>query len=110
MAYLDGYRWLCRCFCTRDVPESEAAFKKVIQGHLTDVSIGYYVREAVTIRAGQKKSVDGRLWAAGAVPLRVCTKWSVIELSLTPIGADTAAKVREHEQAIRNSKPRTFFR
>lgn len=107
---LDGYRWLCRCFCTRGVPESEAAFKKVIQGHLTDVSIGYFVRAAVTIPPRTTKTVDGRSWTALNVPLRISTKWSVIELSLTPIGADTAAKVREHEQAVRESRPKSFFR
>ena len=102
---LDGQRWICRAYLTPDVAAAEEAFKKVKAGHATDVSVGYFVRRAVRIRPGEKETIDGRVWAVDKLPLRVCLTWEVIELSMTPIGADADAKIL-HEQAIRDSSPK----
>lgn len=72
-------------------PDVEAAWRKVAEGHLTDVSIGYEVREMRTLREGETFEADGRVFEG---PLRVATDWALFELSLCPIGADPAAQVR----------------
>lgn len=72
-----------------------SAFRKIKDGHITDVSVGYMVREWVDIPAGQTQEVNGKKYTAKARALRVSTKWEPFELSVVPIGADSAAKVRE---------------
>ena len=70
---------------------AEDAFRKVAEGHVTDVSIGYEITAAFEIRAGATAEVEGRTLEG---PLRVATQWRLYELSLCPIGADEHAKVR----------------
>lgn len=67
------------------------AFVKVREGHLTDLSVGYAIDDAVWIPDGETAFVDGRTFTG---PLRVVRKWRVKEGSLTPIGADEQAKIR----------------
>lgn len=76
--------------------ESERAWQKVRGGHITDVSVGYRVSEFHEIRPGQTATINGRAYTAGKRTLRVATKWTPKEGSLVPIGADQAAKIREH--------------
>lgn len=73
------------------VAEGEAAWIKVAEGHLTDVSVGYEINSAISIEAGKTATVGGREFSG---PLRVVTDWSLRELSLCPLGADQAAKAR----------------
>ncbi|NDY41259.1 hypothetical protein G3N55_00140 [Dissulfurirhabdus thermomarina] len=78
--------------CRLDLSSAAAdAATKISEGHLTDVSVGYAVREAVYIPAGQRQVVGGREYEG---PLKVSTRWELRELSLVPIGADRLAKVR----------------
>lgn len=79
-------------------PDVESAWRKVAEGHLTDVSIGYEVRAARELRAGEIFEADGRTFEG---PLRVATDWALFELSLCPIGADPSAQVRQ----ARSEKP-----
>lgn len=74
------------------VGEAEAAFVRVKEGHLTDVSVGYRVNAFVRIEEGQTATVQGREYSG---PLRVVTDWNLFEVSLCPIGADSAAKARQ---------------
>lgn len=78
-------------------PDVEPAWRKVAEGHLTDVSIGYEVRAALELRAGEIFEADGRVFEG---PLRVATDWALFELSLCPIGADPAAQVRRDARTI----------
>lgn len=78
-----------------DDPDSLRAWQKVKDGHLTDVSVGYRVQEAVMVQPNTSTNVNGRTFKAGTRALRVATKWTPKEGSLVPIGADQAAKIRE---------------
>ena len=80
-------------------PDGEAPFRKVAEGHLTDVSIGYEVIACQRIRAGETAVIEGAPYAG---PLRVATQWRLLELSCVPIGADSFAKIRS---ALRNPQP-----
>lgn len=64
---------------------------KVREGHVTDVSVGFRVIEEVYIPEGQTKKIKGRDFTG---PMNVATKWRLDEGSITPIGADEAAKMR----------------
>jgi hypothetical protein len=71
--------------------EAEKPYTKVREGHVTDVSIGYRVTKAVRIPKGETGIVDGRSFKG---PIRVATEWTPTELTLCPIGADQASKIR----------------
>ncbi len=83
-----------RAFFAAD-DDSLRAWAKVKDGHLTDVSAGYGVREFVDLAPGETRSVGGKAYTAGQRTLRISTKWTPREGSLVPIGADPAAKIRE---------------
>lgn len=73
------------------------AWEMVRQGHVTDVSIGYRygAKDFVDIEPGGKANVDGVEYRASANRVtRVVRKWSGVEVSTTPIGADDQAKMR----------------
>lgn len=67
------------------------AFLKVRDGHLTDMSVGYSRSEVVKLAKGEKQKINGREFDG---PMEIVTKWPVREASLTPIGADSNAKIR----------------
>lgn len=92
--HVDGAA-LCATAYFSSVPRAEEAFAKVREGHLTDISVGYTVEDAVWIPEGETAFVDGRTFSG---PLRVVRKWRVKEGSLTPIGADEQAKARSAAQ------------
>jgi len=66
----------------------------VRDGHLTDGSIGYRIDKFVMIDPGKSKTVQGRNYTAGENPLRIVPRWTLIEDSLTAVGADAGAKMR----------------
>lgn len=80
------------------VAPAPAIFTKVKEGHLTDVSVGYRVLEYTLVKPGQSAVIAGRTWKAGALPLKVVTQWRLLEVSVTPIGADSNAKARSKTQ------------
>lgn len=67
------------------------AWQDVRDGHITDVSVGYVVTDAVWIPEGTTQVIDGRAFTG---PLKVSRRWELREVSLTPIGADPNAKAR----------------
>lgn len=71
-------------------PEAELAFRKVQEGVLRNVSVGYQIHRLEKIE--EKK---------GEAPVYRATDWEPMELSLVPIGADAGAKVRA-EDALTN--------
>lgn len=76
------------------VDSNQETITKVREGHLTDVSVGYRVLEAVRLKPGETQEIKGRTYKADKRPLRVATKWELKEVSLVPVGADAAAKMR----------------
>lgn len=75
----------------RKSSEANDALAGVRDGHVTDVSVGYDVLKRQYISAGDKKTIGGRSFEG---PVNVVTKWRLMEVSLTPIGADAQAKLR----------------
>lgn len=71
--------------------DGEKPFQKVVEGHVTDVSIGYEVIAYQEVKENQTAEIEGRMFEG---PLRVTTQWRLFELSLCPIGADSKAKIR----------------
>lgn len=67
-------------------------FTKVREGHLTDVSVGYQVLKRQFVAAGKTKTIRGRSFTG---PVNVATSWRLLEVSVTPIGADEQAKLRQ---------------
>ncbi len=66
------------------------AAQKVKEGHLTDFSVSYVIIETFWIPEGETKEIRGRIFKG---PLRVNSRWRLIELSIAAIGADQNAKV-----------------
>ena len=93
----NGDRWRgTLSFATNAGPDVDQIWEKVRQGHITDVSVGYRYGEGdyVDIAPGQSRRINGKEFAASrARTLRVVTKWSARETSITPIGADDQAKI-----------------
>ena len=71
--------------------KSQRTLQKVLDGHITDGSVGYRVSRSIWIPEGTEATVKGRTFAG---PVKVSHEWSLKEFSITPIGADTLAKVR----------------
>lgn len=70
---------------------ADSEFTKVREGHVTDVSAGYQVLRKTHIKRGETKEIEGREYTG---PVNVVTQWRLMEVSLTPIGADSLAKLR----------------
>ncbi len=71
--------------------KSQRTKQKVVDGHLTDGSAGYRVLRSVWIPEGTEAIIRNRSFKG---PLKVTMEWAIKEFSLTPIGADSLAKVR----------------
>jgi hypothetical protein len=71
--------------------KSQRTAQKVLDGHITDGSVGYLVNKSIWIPEGTEVAIRGRMFRG---PLKVSHEWSLKEFSITPIGADTLAKVR----------------
>jgi hypothetical protein len=85
---------------TLRISEAEPnVWTKVREGHIKDVSGGIVPDEAEKIQAGQTRHVRGVAYTAPQnKDMRVVTSWRLREVSLTPIGADPAAKIRAESQ------------
>lgn len=83
-----------RIYFAKEIELAEKAWKLVSQGHLRDVSAGYNVRDGVDIPAGQSAIVAGVKYQARDRILRIALRWQLREVSLTPVGADEATKIR----------------
>lgn len=92
---------LCKLF----VSETEEDVKKKIEeGHIDSVSIGYQTDPNQTVEIPKKATViiDGVEYKnefEDDMPLLVRTWWKIKEISLVPIGADEAAKLKREYQS-----------
>lgn len=91
---LEGDTIVCRAHFAADA-DSEIAWAKVRDGHLTDISVGgdRTLAEPL-IRSGESRRIQGKTYTAGVRALRVVTRWTPKEGSLIPIGADRNAVAR----------------
>jgi hypothetical protein len=71
--------------------ESQIAYQKVRDGHLTDFSITASVNEIRQVAAGEKYKVRGKSIAG---PADIVTRWTPTDASLVATGADAASTVR----------------
>lgn len=86
-----GHRALSCVVTYSKTTEGQSAAQKTREGHLTDYSVGYSVDESYWVPDGEKQIIRGETYTG---PVRVVTKWTLKELSATPIGADVFAKAR----------------
>ena len=87
--------WLGKGFMANGAPEADSAWRKIVDGHLNSVSIGYAPLEWVDVPPGKSTTIGGRRFTAKQNRgLRVTTKWSVHEVSVVSIPADPTAKIR----------------
>ena len=75
----------------RDV-ESQIAYQKLLDGHLTDFSITATPVEQVSVRRGESYQTTEREVFGPAV---VVTRWQPVDSSLVAAGADETSTVRE---------------
>ena len=87
---LQNGKWVGRAYfdSTEDGVNAEI---KVREKHVTDMSAGYSWIDSTFIPTGQKLDIEGRTFEG---PCRVTRSCSLMEGSLTPIGADKNTKVR----------------
>lgn len=69
--------------------------RKVAQGHIRDISIGYRVKTHEQVRRGETLTVRGVEYKAETHRIMVATDWEPHEGSLTAVGADSKSKLRE---------------
>jgi hypothetical protein len=103
----DGTELMATLYFAGD-EESRKAWDKTRDGHITDVSVGYRVNSSITVKPGSSATIAGKTFNADKMPLRVTTDWTLKEVSLVPIGADTRAKIRSDDSpAINDSNQET---
>ncbi len=88
----------------RDLDEQcEGIWRRVEQGHLRRVSVGYTYgpKDYTTIPAGRTASINGVTYTASAeYDRRIVTRWDLREVSVVVIPADSSAQMRGDEAAI----------
>lgn len=72
--------------------DSQIAFEKLLDGHLTDFSITAWPNEQRSIRRGEYETIEGQQISGPAV---IVTRWTPSDASLVAAGADETSTVRE---------------
>ena len=91
-------------------PTEQAAWSKIRNRHVTNVSAGFQPLETTEVKPGQSQTIAGRSYTAPAgQPLFVHTRWRLRETSLTPIGSDQAAKIRSNTGTTMNETIRAWL-
>jgi len=80
------------------VADAQEAKTKVDEGHVTDISAGYEVLNAIWVAPKTKQLINGKEYDGGDKGLQVTTQWKLKEVSLCPIGADELATIRSEAQ------------
>lgn len=78
--------------------------KRIEEGHLTDLSVGYRINKKRFIPADKSEVIEGRTFSG---PMNVITSWTIREVSVTPIGADDQAKFRGLDTSIKKGSTMT---
>jgi HK97 family phage prohead protease len=69
-----------------DDPEADKVFRKVLDGILQNVSVGYRVHKMEKVEGGDEQ-----------IPVYRCVDWEPYEISVVPMGADDGAGFRSTE-------------
>jgi hypothetical protein len=85
---LDGEKVLADFEVSASEPDT---ITKLQEKHITDVSIGYFTDKTIFVPEGKTQSIRGKTYTG---PVNVVTQSRIVELSLTPIGANSSAKIR----------------
>jgi hypothetical protein len=72
--------------------DSQVAFEKLLDGHLTDFSITATPREVITVRRGEQYNLGGQMIEG---PADIVTRWMPTDASLVATGADASSTVRD---------------
>lgn len=86
-------------------PESQSAFSKLNEGHITDFSITAMPLEVMEVKEGQSYTTSRGTQLDG--PVEVVTRWHPLNASIVANGADELSTVRRSYDA-ENSKERTM--
>jgi HK97 family phage prohead protease len=86
-ARLENGRGVSTVRFAKDDPAADAAWNKVRQGILPNVSVGYRIHRFEKVEGGDDTT-----------PVFRATDWEPFEVSLVPMGADSMAHVRSAEQ------------
>ncbi|TWU20907.1 HK97 family phage prohead protease [Bythopirellula polymerisocia] len=93
-----GSEWVATMHLTPGLAAAEDAYRMIMNGDLTDCSIGYVVTKSTWIAPHQSGGLNNRNWKAGKYGLRLGIEYHIQELSLTSIGADADAKIKAAEK------------
>lgn len=77
-------------------PDSQEAYKKLLDGHLTDFSITATPKAVTTVRRGETYELRGEKIDG---PAEIVTRWIPTDASLVAAGADETSTVRELRRA-----------
>lgn len=81
--------------------DSQRAFSKLKEGHLTDFSVTATPKEIKKIPRGQTVKVNGHTLEG---PVDLVTRWMVTDASLVGVGADVNSRVRTIRRALKSLK------
>ncbi len=81
--------------------DSQRAYKKLTEGHLTDFSVTATPKEIKKIPRGQTVKVNGHTLEG---PVDLVTRWMVTDASLVGVGADVNSRVRTINRALKSLK------
>lgn len=82
--------------------ESQSAYQKLLDGHVTDFSITALPNETLQLRSGQTYTTSRGTVVDG--PANVITSWTPLDASLVATGADSRSTIR---RSYLDLKPRT---
>ncbi|MEP3480771.1 MAG: Mu-like prophage major head subunit gpT family protein [Fuerstiella sp.] len=91
-------------------PDVDKVVRKVAQGHIRDISVGYRVRAYEQVRRGETLMIRGVEYTAETHRMLIAVDWEPHEGSLTAVGADSNSKLRDaSEEALshRSSEHKT---
>lgn len=74
-----------------DDPQADSIFRKVKDGIIQNISVGYRIHRLEKIESGE-----------GKIPVYRATDWEPIEVSVVPVGADDGAGFRSVEKSNTN--------
>ena len=82
--------------------DSQTAYGKLLEGHITDFSITAQPDEVLELRAGQSYTTSRGTEVIG--PANVITKWTALDASLVATGADSRSTVRRSYTDLKQRK------
>jgi hypothetical protein len=82
--------------------ESQRAYTKLLEGHITDFSITAQPNEVLELRSGQRYTTSRGTEVIG--PANVITNWTALDASLVATGADSRSTVRRSYVDLKQRK------